>query len=86
MIITLKKGSTSLRVDHIIPTHQGFVIGIKVQPRTTGNIAAVMLEAGSTMIALKSTELTSTDWKWDKSVLGRQNLQYQWKAARVAKG
>ena len=47
VVITLTKGSTVLKFDRIIPTHQGFVIGMEIRSRTTGNIAAAMLEAGS---------------------------------------
>ena len=49
VVITLTKGSTVLKFDRIILTHQGFVIGMEIQSRTIGNIAAAMLEAGSAM-------------------------------------
>ena len=49
VVITLTKGSTVLKFDRIIPTHQGFVIGMEIRSRTTGNIAAAMLEAGSSI-------------------------------------
>ena len=50
VFVTLAKGATTLKFNRIIPTHQGFVIRMEIQSRTTGNmIAAAMLEAGSTI-------------------------------------
>ena len=49
LIITLKKGTTEIKFDRIIPTQQGFVIGVEIRARTDPGVAAAVMDVGSSV-------------------------------------